>query len=565
MKLKVLGALALSGVVVLSGLVPATAVAPDDWSTPADLSVTASEASAPQVAVAPDNTVVAAWIRTDGTNEIIQSSASTDRGVTWSVPVNLSAAGEDASGPQLAVAPNNTFTAIWDRFDGSNNIVQTSSSADGGATWSTPVDISVAGQPAQMAQISAASDNSLTAVWRRSNGSRTVIQSSSSLDGGATWSTPVDLSDATRNATTPQIAIAGDGTRTVVWQRTTGGDQFIRSSSSTDGGTTWSVPVDLSAAGQDSDTPQVFAAPDNSLTAVWERSDGSNIIVQASSSSDGGVTWSSPVDLSAAGGDAEQVQLTITPGGLRTAFWQRDNGSNRIIQSSSSADNGATWSAPLDVSALGGDARQPQVSAAPDNTLVAVWNRNNGSDRVLQASYSVDQGATWSAAADISAAGGNVARPQIAVAADSNFVIVWDFDTGTDETIQSSIGLAAPEITSAVPDEPALEEAYSFQLTATGMTAPTFTVSAGVLPTGLSLSADGLLSGTPTAPGEFTFTVTASNGTLPDTTATYTLTTLALLPATGQSLPWPLIIGGGVALLLGAGLLLISRLRNSAK
>jgi len=500
MNLKVLSALALSGALIFTGLVPAAAVAPDDWSTPADISVTASEASAPQIAIAADNTLVAVWVRTDGAHEIIQSSASSDRGLTWTVPVTLSAAGEDASGPQITVAPNNTFTAIWDRIDGADDIVQTSNSVDGGVTWSVPVDLSAAGQPAFMPQISAASDNSLTAVWRRSNGSRTVIQSSSSLDGGATWSTPVDLSEASRNSTTPQIAIADDGTRTVVWRRSTGGNQFIQSSSSTDGGATWSVPVDLSATGQDSDTPQISAAPDNSLTAVWERSDGSNIIVQASTSSDGGATWSSAVNLSAAGGDAEQAHVSIAPDGLRTVVWQRDNGAERIIQVSTSVDDGLTWSPPTDVSAAGGDARQPQLSVAPDNTLIAIWARNNGSDRVLQASHSVDQGATWSAATDISVAGGNVARPQIAAAADSNFITVWDYDTGPDETIQSSIGLVAPEITSAAPAEPSLEEAYSFQLTATGMTAPTFSVSAGVLPTGLTLSADGLLSGTPTAP-----------------------------------------------------------------
>ncbi|MHB8799604.1 MAG: ice-binding family protein [Thermoanaerobaculia bacterium] len=53
---------------------------------------------------------------------------------------------------------------------------------------------------------------------------------------------------------------------------------------------------------------------------------------------------------------------------------------------------------------------------------------------------------------------------------------------------------------------------YSVQLSATGGTAPyTFAVTAGALPDGLTLSTAGLLSGTPTTPGTFIFTVTATD------------------------------------------------------
>lgn len=55
--------------------------------------------------------------------------------------------------------------------------------------------------------------------------------------------------------------------------------------------------------------------------------------------------------------------------------------------------------------------------------------------------------------------------------------------------------------------------AYSQSLTATGSVAPyTFSVASGALPTGLTLSAAGTLSGTPTATGNFTFTIAATDG-----------------------------------------------------
>nr|WP_324251942.1 putative Ig domain-containing protein [Xanthomonas arboricola] len=83
--------------------------------------------------------------------------------------------------------------------------------------------------------------------------------------------------------------------------------------------------------------------------------------------------------------------------------------------------------------------------------------------------------------------------------------------------------------------------AYSQNLSASGGTAPyTFAVTAGALPAGLTLSAAGVLSGTPTATGSFNFTATAtdSGGSPTSGNRAYTLTVAGAtvtLPAT--SLP----------------------------
>lgn len=78
---------------------------------------------------------------------------------------------------------------------------------------------------------------------------------------------------------------------------------------------------------------------------------------------------------------------------------------------------------------------------------------------------------------------------------------------------------------------------YSVTITGSGGTAPyTFSVSAGTLPAGLTLTAAGVLAGTPTAPGTTTFTVrgTDANGCFAE--RVYTLVvpcpTIALAPPT---------------------------------
>ncbi len=80
-------------------------------------------------------------------------------------------------------------------------------------------------------------------------------------------------------------------------------------------------------------------------------------------------------------------------------------------------------------------------------------------------------------------------------------------------------------ITNGPPPNGTVGVAYSFAYTSTG--SPTFSVTAGSLPPGLTLSAAGVISGTPTTAGAFTGTVRASNGTLPNATQAFSITTTA--------------------------------------
>lgn len=125
----------------------------------------------------------------------------------------------------------------------------------------------------------------------------------------------------------------------------------------------------------------------------------------------------------------------------------------------------------------------------------------------------------------------------------------FNFTIGaTDQTTPAGSGsqayslvIAPPTITispTTLPDG-AVTAAYSQTITATGgIGTYTYSVTAGTLPRGLTLSSGGEISGTPTASGAFNFTVSVTDQTTPAATGSraYTLTiappTITLSPTT---------------------------------
>ncbi len=156
-------------------------------------------------------------------------------------------------------------------------------------------------------------------------------------------------------------------------------------------------------------------------------------------------------------------------------------------------------------------------------------------------------------------------------------VLITATDTGSTGagspfSIGTSYGfnVAAPTIVvnpASLPN-PQVGAAYSETVTATGGIGPySFTVTAGALPAGLSLSSLGVLSGTPTAGGTFNFTVTASDTHGQTASRAYAITpaastitlpavalagatfgtpyTAAITPATGGTAPYSYSVTAG--------------------
>ncbi len=120
----------------------------------------------------------------------------------------------------------------------------------------------------------------------------------------------------------------------------------------------------------------------------------------------------------------------------------------------------------------------------------------------------------------------------------NDYSIVGDgVQNGNNRPIIQFFSADPPTITSAAPVDGTQGNAYSHTYTATGNATITYSVTAGALPTGLSLSAAGVISGTPSASGLFTGTVTATNGATPDDTQNFSITITGVAPTITSGAP----------------------------
>ena len=100
---------------------------------------------------------------------------------------------------------------------------------------------------------------------------------------------------------------------------------------------------------------------------------------------------------------------------------------------------------------------------------------------------------------------------------------VSDGGLSTTTSFTLTVSALSPQITSAAPPTGQYGLPYSHSFQATGTPAPSFALTAGSLPPGLTLTTAGLLSGVPTTSGSYTITLSVANGVLPNASVSYTL------------------------------------------
>lgn len=451
-------ALAIAVAGVLSPIT-AGAAAPPSWGPVTTLTPAGSNADEPRIAVSDDGTrATAVWWRVEGGSSVIQSKSAVITGNTavWGAVTTISAPGENASGPQVAISADGTrATVVWTRPSGGSYRVESASAVISGSTavWGPVSTLSTIGGSAEDPHVALSDDGSTaTATWRRLDGEDYVVQSASAVINGtiATWGAAIDLSESGVVSLMPQVAVSASGAlATVVWFSYDGSDSVIRSVSATVSGgvASWGTITDISATGQTADNPQVSLSDAGTrATVVWVTTKGSAVTIESASAtiSSNAADWGEVTQLSTSNRTFFGVQVALSSDGAKaTAAWFGSDG-NSAVESASAMISGsvATWSVPVVLSNPAQDALAAQVDLSDDGaTALAIWQWFDGADSVIQVAWaSVTDGvAMWGAPVTLSAPGESASAPAVGLSNSGDLATaVWWRSDGTSSLVQSA-------------------------------------------------------------------------------------------------------------------------------
>ena len=286
----------------------------------------------PAVGINNDGTYFVEYIHSNGGQGI---SYSTDQGANWT-PVLVADAPSGFGGlldknhfwidnSTSSTYEGNMYVA-WTNFGGSNDSeIEICRSTDDGLTWSAPVNISGAinaGSHNQGVNISTGMNGEVYVVWAVYDSwpsDESCLAFARSLDGGATWEPAQRILDDIRGIRTTEVSkdmrvnsfpsmtvdLAQTGNIYVVWANigtpgiNTGDDVDIYMIKSEDNGLTWSTPMkvnqDVAGLGKEHYMPWIACDPIYGYLAVIYYDDRNVTSTQCetyvSVSTDNGETW----------------------------------------------------------------------------------------------------------------------------------------------------------------------------------------------------------------------------------------------------------------------------------
>ena len=306
-------------------------------------------------------------------------------GKGWCQPIGV-CMGELQLDAQLAFNDSGEGVVVVDNHIAPSRVEATKYSL--GGRWDEPFVLSEGDSLACESRIAMASSGRVGMAWKQLDGAKWVIYAELSSYNGfwpSVWPMyGTALSDAEQSAQTPQVAMncCNWNQVVVVWSRSNG-DNTIIQERCLSVGEMWDSSFDLSAVDQDATDPQVAINFSGQIVYVWTRSNGANTIIQASTAIYG-TDPSGVVDLSAAEEDATDPKVALNDAGQAVVVWSRSNGTNKIVQAVT-LNFGESWSSPVDLSAVGQNAVAPHVDINAKGEVVSTWSRSNGTNKIIQA------------------------------------------------------------------------------------------------------------------------------------------------------------------------------------
>jgi hypothetical protein len=314
---------------------------------------------APAILSDADGTVFVAW--EERSLELALISRSEDDGATFGAPVAILPGSPYLSFGQIEMASpgagevHTVFTA-FDLLFGGAEIVY-ARSTDGGATFPdagllSPIDNFNSYTPDIATGWGIAVAWSDMDLWT----GHTAIMVSVSSDGGTTFFEPTRADESFGYACCQSVALAGESTVFVAWQEKLDPFGFddtyeILLARSSDGGATFGTPVNVSNRPRPSLPPRIATDADGTLYVLWTEGDYLvDLELLLAVSHDGGETFEEPVRLDGPTEDVRGDLSVASDGALWVAWITRGQaGAAHYGSVARSLDAGASFSTPAEL------------------------------------------------------------------------------------------------------------------------------------------------------------------------------------------------------------------------
>jgi hypothetical protein len=219
------------------------------------------------------------------------------------------------------------------------------------------------------------SAGTINVTWAGSINSPRQVVFARSTDQGVTFSQPINVSNSTGEGFDPAIAIGSDDAINLAWEDTGSGIGQIFFSRSTDGGASFSTPGQVSAALGEASDAEIAIDSQGRITVAWiEEQPAGGTRIGASNSSDGGETFGAP-QIVTSGPEAEFEYLAMVARGTTIYLTYGDDDAQQIYLTQSRSAV-LDFSKPLQLSnadANKGEAKSPSVAVDGNGRIHVVW------------------------------------------------------------------------------------------------------------------------------------------------------------------------------------------------
>jgi BNR repeat-like domain len=224
---------------------------------------------------------------------------------------------------------------------------------------------------------------------RAQGSSSTEILFNRSTDGGATFSTPFNVSSLSGCAAYPAIATDSSGAIFAVWSDPTPGSGAIFLRRSTDGGATFSSTSNVSSLSATAAHPAIATDFSGAIFVVWDDVTPGSGAIFLRRSTDGGATFSSTSNVSSLSGTSSYPAIATDSSGAIFVVWDDPTPGNGAIFLRRSTDGGATFSSTSNVSSLSGAPAYPAVATGSSSNIFTVWAATAATTPVVSSSVAV--------------------------------------------------------------------------------------------------------------------------------------------------------------------------------